>query len=161
MPCRPGRARLRLAQGKAIARHGEPFTISRGEVRPDASSALRRLKIDPGSRTTGLALVKDITGEALWAAELRHRGQAVHKAALQRRAVRHSRRQRNTRCRAPRFQRRRRAPGWLPPSLEGRLDNILTWVEWLQRPCPSSVLSCEAMRFDAQLPQNPVISGLE
>jgi hypothetical protein len=37
-----------------------------------------RLKIDPGSRTTGLALVNDASGQVVWAAELSHRGQQVH-----------------------------------------------------------------------------------
>ena len=33
------------------------------------------MKIDPGSKTTGLAVVNDATGRVVWAAELAHRGQ--------------------------------------------------------------------------------------
>ena len=58
-----------------------------------------RLKIDPGSKTTGLALVNDASGEVVWAAELTHRGQQVKKHLADRRAVRRSRRQRKTRYR--------------------------------------------------------------
>jgi len=83
-----------------------------------------RLKIDPGSRTTGLALVqetRDSTGQAgqmgrvLWAAELTHRGDQVNERLTQRRQYRRSRRQRHTRYRPARYRNRRRREGWLPP----------------------------------------------
>src|SRR5262249_54960621 len=112
---------------------------------------------------TGIALMSDndTTGEILWAAEVGHRGQAVHEALVQRRGVRHARRGRTTRYRSLRFQNRRRPEGWLPPSLESRAHNIVTWVERLRRLCPVGALSLEAVRFDTQLLQNPNISGLE
>ena len=47
-----------------------------------------RLKIDPGSKTTGLAAVNDATGQVVWAAELSHRGQQVKERLDQRRACR-------------------------------------------------------------------------
>ena len=55
-----------------------------------------RLKIDPGSQTTGMALVDDLSGEVVFAAELTHRGPAIKHALDQRRAVRRGRRQRNS-----------------------------------------------------------------
>ena len=36
-----------------------------------------RIKIDPGSKTTGIAIVNDQSGEVVFAAELTHRGQQV------------------------------------------------------------------------------------
>src|SRR5262249_47193701 len=77
------------------------------------------------------------------------------------RGVRRSRRGRHIRYRAPRFQNRRRPEGWLPPSLQSRLQNVRTWVERLQGLCPIGASSCEALRFATQLLQNPDISGLE
>jgi hypothetical protein len=41
--------------------------------------------------------------------------------------------------------------GWLPPSLESRLANVLCWVRQLQRLCPIGALSQELVRFDTQL----------
>src|SRR5262249_37049948 len=130
------------------------------EAKPKAVVAPLRVKIDPGSRTTGIALLNDMTGELLWAMEVLHRGSVVHEALVQRRAVRRSRRGRTTRYRPPRFQNRGRPQGWLPPSLESRVHNILTWVERLRRLCPVGASRLEAVRFDAQLLQNPDLSGV-
>jgi 5-methylcytosine-specific restriction endonuclease McrA len=120
-----------------------------------------RLKIDPGSVTTGLAVLGDTTGDVVWAAELTHQGRAVHQKLQKRAARRRARRQRKTRYRQARYLNRRRRAGWLPPSLESRLANILCWVERLQRLCPVECISQELARFDTQLLQNPEISGVE
>ena len=77
-----------------------------------------RLKLDPGSKITGLVLVEEKSGQVLFAAELRHRGQQIPDSLTSRRALRRARRNRKTRYRAPRFHNRRRPEGWLAPSLE-------------------------------------------
>src|SRR5262249_25145600 len=107
------------------------------EAKPEAVVASLRVTIAPGSRTTGITLMNDTTGEIVWAAEVAHRGHAVHEALVQRREVRHARRGRKTRYRPPRFQNRRRPEGWLPPSLASRIHEVLTWVERLRRLVPS------------------------
>ncbi len=84
-----------------------------------------RIKIDPGSKTTGLAIVNDASGEVVFAAELAHRGQTIKAKLDARRAVRRSRRQRHTRYRKPRFDNRRRRKCWLPPSLRSRIGNVV------------------------------------
>jgi hypothetical protein len=129
-PCHPARARRLLSAGKAAVWRHEPFTIILKRAVPDAQPAPEplRLKIDPGSRTTGLALVHEASGQVVWAAELAHRSQRIHAALLARRALRRGRRQRQTRYRPRRFDNRRRADGWLPPSLHSRVRNVLTWV---------------------------------
>jgi len=58
MPCHPARAKELLDKGKAAVYRHFPFTIilkerEGGDTQPVA------LKIDPGSSTTGLALVAD------------------------------------------------------------------------------------------------------
>jgi 5-methylcytosine-specific restriction endonuclease McrA len=62
--------------------------------------------------------------------------------------------------RLARFKNRRRQRGWLPPSLESRVANILTWVRRLRRFCHIAALSQELVRFDVHLMQNPEVSGL-
>ncbi|GHO64870.1 hypothetical protein KSC_037620 [Ktedonobacter sp. SOSP1-52] len=79
-PVHPGRARRLLTTGKAAVYRTAPFTIIlKREVEHPAPAPLR-LKIDPGARTTGLALVDDAGGEVVWAAELTHRGAAIKKS---------------------------------------------------------------------------------
>ena len=160
-PVHPGRARLLLTQGKAAVFRRYPFTIILSQAVPAPQVHGLRLKIDPGSKTTGFALVNDATGEVVWAAELAHRGQAIKKALDKRRAVRHSRRQRKTRYRKPRYSNRRRREGWLPPSLDSRVGNVLTWARRLMRLTPISAISMELVRSDTQLMQHPAIEGMQ
>src|SRR5690349_168717 len=111
-PVHPGAARRLLAQGQAAVWRRYPFTLILKRAMPDAISVPLRLKIDPGSRTTGLALVTEAqeTGETttregrvVWAGALTHRGQAVHGALAARRALRRARRARHTRYHSPGF----------------------------------------------------------
>ena len=76
----------------------------------------------------------------MFAAELIHRGNAIREALTSRRAVRSSRRNRETRYRKCRFD-RSKPSGWLPPSLMSRVHNIMTWVERLLRICPITAIS--------------------
>ncbi len=161
-PVHPGRARLLLKQGKAAVWRRYPFTIMLKEAIAGPQLLPLRLKLDPGSKTTGLALVNDATGHVVWAAELSHRGQAIKKALDARRGVRRGRRRRHTRYRQPRFaNRRNQKKGWLPPSLESRLANTLTWVARLMRLCPIADMSMELVKFDMQLLENAEMSGVE
>jgi 5-methylcytosine-specific restriction endonuclease McrA len=160
-PVHPGRARILLSTGKAVVFKRYPFTIVlKGEVEAPQLEPLR-VKIDPGSKTTGLALVNDATGEVVFVAQLAHRGEQIKKALDRRRTVRASRRRRHTRYRKPRYTNRKRRDGWLPPSLESRISNVLTWVERLMRLCPIEAISRELVRFDLQQMENPEISGAQ
>ena len=96
-PVHPGYACwLHTPQQAAVWRRF-PFTIILTWQQQEVPVRPLRLKIDPGSKTTGLALVQDTTGEVVWAAELTHQGGQVRKHLAERRAVRRSRRQRKTR----------------------------------------------------------------
>src|SRR5262245_58142520 len=114
----PGRARMLLDSGKAAVFKRYPFTIILKAAITDPEVHPLRLKIDPGSRTTGIALVSDGAGAVVWAADLTHGGPAIKHALDQRLAARRGRRHRTTRYRKPRFRNRRRRAGWIPPSLE-------------------------------------------
>jgi 5-methylcytosine-specific restriction endonuclease McrA len=121
-----------------------------------------RIKLDPGSRTTGITIVNDATGEVVFAAELSHRGHKITSAIDDRRAMRRSRRQRKTRYRAPRFHNRKnKKRGWLPPSLESRISNVLTWVNRLSRYCPITTISMELVKFDMQLMEDAEVAGVQ
>ena len=102
-PVHPAQARLMLSSGQAAVWRRFPFTIILRAVLPVRKATPLRLKLDPGSHTTGMALVDDRTGTVVWAAEVAHRGHQVHDALLSRRGVRRGRRQRHTRYRPKRF----------------------------------------------------------
>ncbi|MCI0714116.1 MAG: RNA-guided endonuclease IscB [Chloroflexi bacterium] len=162
MPCHPARARMLLKKGRAeIVKH-DPFTIMILD-REGGEMQNVQVKIDPGSKTTGIAIVADFERgpRCIWAAELKHRGQQVHLAMLKRSQLRHGRRSRKTRYRPPRFKNRRRRKGQLPPSLQNPVNNILTWVERLSRLAPVTHLAMELAKFDTQKMRYPEISGIE
>jgi len=119
-PVHPGRARFLLKAGHAAVLRRYPFTIILLETKPEAKPALLRMKIDPGSNKTGIAVVVDALGKVLWVAQVEHRGQRIKELLDQRRNARHARRNRHARYRPRRFATRRRHKGRLPPSIASR-----------------------------------------
>ncbi|MGB5595994.1 MAG: RNA-guided endonuclease IscB [Crocosphaera sp.] len=165
-PVHPGQARRLLKQGKAVGFRRYPFTIILKEEVTKTTKNIA-LKIDPGSKFTGIALVQD--NQVIWGAELQHRGQQIKDALTSRRQLRRGRRGRKTRYRQPRFlnpppsppRRGARGVGWFPPSLQHRVDTTLTWVKRLMRYCPINSLAVELVKFNLQKQENPEISGVE
>lgn len=122
------------------------------------------LTMDPGSKTTGIALSRvseNGTRNTLFLMELTHRGQAIRDSLTQRRAFRRRRRNANLRHRPARFNNRRRPEGWLPPSLQHRVDTSMSWVSRLRKLAPVSSIAMELVRFDTQRMENPEIAGVE
>ncbi|SRR5579883_575181 len=168
MPTTPKRARLLLSRGRAVVHRVKPFVIRLRDRRVEESTLQEsRLKLDPGSRTTGLALVRvEQTGEgevhhALSLAEVQHRGEQVHLNKVTQWQARRRRRSANLRHRKPRFDNRAKPAGWLPPSLLSRVGNVLTWAKRLSQWVPVRRIEVERVRFDTQLLQNPEISGMQ
>ncbi|WP_278634249.1 RNA-guided endonuclease IscB [Sutterella wadsworthensis] len=165
MPCRPSRARRLLRAGRARVVKLYPFTIRLVDRMCEESAVQSVLvKIDPGSKETGIAVVREDEKKhhhALAFFDVVHRGAAIRDAMAARSALRRRRRSANLRYRAPRFNNRRRREGWLPPSLQHRVDSTLSWVARLRRLAPVSGLAVEIVKFDAQKLQNPEISGTE
>src|SRR5215471_5869113 len=83
-PVHPGWARKLLSSGQAAVFRRYPFTIILKKVVSDPVIQPLRLKLDPGSKTTRIAIVNDVSGEVVFAAELTHRGQRI-KASLEKR----------------------------------------------------------------------------
>ena len=157
-PCLPSVASRLLDTGKAAVFRMFPFTIIlKKEV--DATPEPVELKIDPGSKTTGLAIL--LGAKVIFAAELTHRGQAISASLKSRAALRGGRRARHTRYRRPRLLKRTRPKGWLAPSLQHRVLPILTWVEKFRQFAPIGSIAQELVRFDLQQLENPEISGIE
>jgi len=157
-PCSPGMARCLLKAGKAAVFRRYPFTIILKKF-VDGSPDPCLLKIDPGSKTTGVVLLK--SNLVIWAAQLSHRGQQIKASLEKRRSVRRSRRNRKTRYRKARFLNRKRSEGLLPPSWQHRVDTTLTWVKRIARFCSVVGIAQELVRFDTQKMQNAEISGVE
>jgi 5-methylcytosine-specific restriction endonuclease McrA len=161
-PCHPARARQLLKAGRAAVFRRQPFSIVlRDRTMEESVTHPHRVKLDPGSKTTGIALVQEETSRVVWAGEVQHRGEVIKHRLLARRALRRGRRNRTCRYRAPRFQNRRRPAGWLPPSLQSRVENTLTWVRRLRKYAPVGAISVELAKFDTQKLQDPDISGIE
>jgi 5-methylcytosine-specific restriction endonuclease McrA len=163
MPCSEKRARLPVERGRTVVHRRYPFTIRLkdrvvGEVQPI------RVKRDPGSKTTGIAVVTDEDRNkptrVLCLFELTHRGRQISEALAARRAFGRRRRGANLRYRAPRCDNRRRPQGWLPPSLQYRVETCLSWVGRFCRLAPVAGMAVERVRFDIQLLENPEISGV-
>jgi 5-methylcytosine-specific restriction endonuclease McrA len=160
-PCHPARARELLKKGRAKVFKRYPFTIVLQDRTIDKSVIHpHRIKIDPGSKVTGFAVIQEETGRITNALEVSHRGQQIKDSLESRRALRRGRRNRKTRYRKPRFL-NRTLKGWLPPSLESRIANIETWVRRIRNLCPVIAISQELVRFDLQQVENPEISGIE
>ena len=162
MPTTPARVRYFLKSGRAVVVRRFPFTIRlKRRVRGALQSVL--LKIDPGAKTTGMALTRERekVQYVLHLSELHHRGEIVHRKLLQRAQYRRRRRSKNLRYRQPRFLNRRRKKGWLPPSLGSRLESVLSFAQRYAKWAPISRVVVETVRFDMQKLQNPEITKEE
>ncbi|WP_329550199.1 RNA-guided endonuclease IscB [Streptomyces sp. NBC_01356] len=173
MPCHPARARELLGKGRAVVAHQVPFTI-RLKDRTLAESEVDglQLRIDPGSKNTGLALTdeKKETNEqgatvtarrGLISVELQHRGKQIHMSMQQRAGYRHRRRSVNCRYRKPRSN-RTRPEGWLPPSLRHRVDTTLSMAKRMCRYAPITDIHVERVAFDTQsISADRPLSGAE
>ena len=161
MPCSEKRGRLLLDRGSARIHRMYPFTIrlvnrDGGETQPLA------LKLDPGSKQTGIALVRAAATTATVVAliKLKHRGATIRKALKQRSNFRRRRRSANLRY---------RTPGGVKTVEEG-LARAIAAASCRYRYCYHRAFACvgpvtnivqESVRFDTQLMENPEISGIE
>ena len=154
-----------LTRRRARVHRMAPFTIQLFD-RTQADCALQDMivKIDPGSKTTGLCVARldaDRGVHVIRLIELEHRGQRIKLNLMKRAMLRRNRRARKTRYRQARFLNRTQPKGWLPPSLRHRVDTTLSWVRRLARWCPVTELAVERVKFDLQKLHHPEISGVQ
>lgn len=177
-PCHPARARKLLRSGRAVVHRASPLVIRlKDRTASESVTHPHVVKVDPGSRTTGLTVARETetvdtaTGEVstvhegVWLGELVHRGLAIKNKLHARAQLRRGRRSRNLRYRAPRFNNRTRKaiPGmgvWLAPSIAHRVVTTGNWVDRLARWYPITGVWVEDVRFDTHLMVNPEVSGV-
>lgn len=159
-PIHPAHAKKLLTSGKAAVFRRYPFTLILKRRVSDIVTHPLSLRIDPGSKITGITLVTD-REQVLWAMELEHRGNVIKNSLEKRRLVRRARRSRNTRYRQPRFLNRTRPKGWLAPSIKHRVLTTMTWVKRMCKFAPIGEIRLELVKFDTQKIDNPEISGIE
>lgn len=101
MPCSEKRARLLLKRGRAVVHRIHPFTIRLKDRAVEESEVQPlQVKLDPGSKVTGVAVLRD--DEVLFLGDIHHRTD-IRDRLMKRRMIRRNRRNRKTRYRKPRF----------------------------------------------------------
>ena len=159
MPCSPPKARKLLRAGKAVPVRRTPFviqlTVPTGETKQPIT-----LGVDAGYKHVGLSATT--AKEELLASEVELR-QDVTDLLSNRLALRRARRNRKTRCRAPRFDNRVRSKhkGWLAPSVENRIQAHISRIEAVCRVLPITKIVIETASFDIQKIKNPEVEGTD
>ena len=173
--CTERRARILLTKRRACVYRYYPFTIivKDADVRSLEKQEEYQVKIDPGAKTTGIAVVRTSDNTAVFFEQIEHRGEKIKSALDTRRMTRRNRRSRETRYRRPKWGNKQlpkgkkpgydtaRPEGWLPPSVKSVADNIISWVIRLRKLFNITRCSFEAVRFDTQLMDDPNIDGVE
>lgn len=163
--CTEKRARILLSRRRACVYRYYPFTIiiKDKDIRDLENLPEYKIKIDPGSKYTGIAIVRDDNSVVLYS-QIEHRGDQIRKNLETRRMIRRNRRSRETRYRRCKFKDggnfdSSRKEGWLPPSVKSIADNIISIVRKYKKLLNITSCSFEAVRFDTQLLDDPDIKG--
>ena len=152
-------ARILLFTKQAVIHKRFPFTIRLRNDNAVLKDRSYTVKLDPGSRTTGLAITDD-KDSVVMLAEIEHRGHIIKKNLDSRRAVRRSRRQRKTRYRPARFQNRVKPEGWLAPSVKSRADNVINFIKKYKKLMNINKVMIENVSFDtAQMSSDTKLWG--
>ena len=157
MPTTAKNARLLLHEDKAKVIQRTPFTIRLKTATGETVQPVT-LGVDAGSKTIGLSATTE--KEELFSATVVLRNDIVDLLAA-RAQFRRARRSRTTRYRKARFLNRKKAEGWLAPSVQNKIDNHLKIVEKVQRLLPLAKIIVEVASFDIQKIQKPNISGAQ
>lgn len=174
MPTHPARARELLGKGRAVVVRHTPFVIRLKDRSAEASEVAGvAVRIDPGSKGTGLVLTDDkrdwgadggkaMVRRGLVALQLNHRGGQIRRQLEKRAQLRRRRRLAHLRYRASRFRNRRRPDGWLAPSVRHRVETTVSVVRRLMRFAPVSEIHVERAVFDTQaLSAGRALAGVE
>ena len=156
MPCSPRKARLLLKQKKATIYKRTPFTIKLVYGSAGYTQDVN-LGIDAGYKEVGFSARTEkeelISGELQLLAGMSERVTEKRKYRTQRRS--------RLRHRKPRFDNRKRADGWLAPSIQHKLDSHVRLIERVKEVLPVSKTIIEVANFDIQKIKNPQIEGSE
>ena len=154
-------ARILLKNKLAIVDKVHPFTIRLKDNSYGSKDRTYIVKLDPGSRTTGIAITDD-KDAVVMLAELEHRGYIIKKSLGSRRAIRRHRRQRKTRYREARFLNRIKPEGWLAPSVRSRADNVINFIQKYKKFININKVMIERVSFDtAQMSSETELHGVD
>lgn len=153
------KARILLKNRLAVVHKIYPFTIRLKDNSCVSNDKTYNVKIDPGSKHTGIAIVNN-KDSVVMLAEIEHRGHVIKKRIDSRRAVRHHRRNRKTRYRPARFLNRTRPEGWLAPSVKSRADNVINFIKKYKKLLNINKIMIEHVSFDtAQMTSDNYLIG--
>ena len=186
MPTTPRKARKLLAAGNATVACKRPFTIQLNYKTGGATQPIE-VGVDTGSQHIGIAVLSE--ERVLHKAEIQLRSSMEKRKLMQTRTTyRRGRRYRKTRYRHPkfRFHTKRvysekpvtrngrkthwvkvpnsmtssRPEGWLPPSIQSKVDHHFAWIDRYMAVLPEGThLNIEAARFDIAHMKDPAIHG--
>lgn len=153
---RHGHVRKLLREGRARVVRRTPFTI---KLNYETTCYVQEvsLGIDAGSKHIGVSVTT--SQKELFASEVTLRTDITNllSTRLEQRRARRNR----LRYRKPRFNNRRRAEGWLAPSVRNRVDAHLKVIRDVHRILPIVKTTIEVAQFDTQLIKNPQIGGVD
>lgn len=159
MPCSEAKARRLLKQHRARRVKNTPFTIRLRFV-VDGHTQPVSLGIDSGYQHIGLSATAN--GKVMFEAVAECRTD-VTKLMESRKSLRHSRRNRKTRYRKPRFDNRvhSKHKDWLAPSVEQRIGYHGHLIDYVCGLLPVSRIVIEVAKFDIQKLKDALIKGEE
>jgi len=156
MPCSQKKAKLLLKKEKAIVVKRKPFTIKLLNV-DGGSKQETLLGEDIGSGKIGLSIRTN--KKELYSSEVDLRDDIV-KLISEKRMYRRLKRNKLW-YRKPRFLNRKKDKGWLPPSIQHKLDSHIRVIDNVHKLLPVAKIAVEVAKFDPQKIKNPEIQGKE
>ncbi len=155
MPCRPRKAKFLLKESKAKVVKMVPFTI---QLLYGSSGYKQEvsLGIDAGTQHIGVSATAE--RRVFFEAEVLPRTD-IQELLATRRQFRRARRNRKTRYRKARFLNRKKAQGWLAPSVQHKVDCHLKTIRLVHQILPVSRTTVEVAQFDIQKICHPEIEG--
>ena len=140
-------ARRLLFKKQAVIHKRFPFTIRLKNDNAVSKDRNYTVKIDPGSKHTGVAIADD-KNSVVMLAEIEHRGHIIKKKLDSRKMIRRHRRNRKTRYRAARFLNRTKPKGWLAPSVKSRANNVINFIKKYKKLLNIDKVMIENVSFD-------------
>ena len=156
---RLGKVYRLLKNNKAHIVNYEPFTVQLDYEPKTHIIQPMTLGVDSGAIHSGYSVANE--HREYYSAEVVARDN-ISKNLSDKNMYRRNRRSRKTRYRKPRFNNRKnKKKGWLPPSLEQKVNVQLHEIDHLHRYFPINNIIIEVAEFDIQKIKNPDISGKE
>lgn len=155
MPCSKAKARKLLENNQAVIVRHNPFTIKLSFECENQVQSIT-LGVDTGYKYVGLSAVSDKA--EYWSSEVILRN--ISPLLIEKKMYRKGRRAKLW-YRQPRFLNRGIKKGWLPPSVQYRINSHIRIIEKVCSLLPIKNIIVEVAKFDIQKIKNPGIRGIE